>query len=84
MYTDIYYTLPGIYGIQLIANGKILFEQKCPIELNLQQARDFYSGLDSEIKENIKCKIYVKYKSMDNQYVDFIWWESPIDKIIKN
>lgn len=81
MDTDIYYTLPNIYGIRInnYIDGKydILFEKKYNTKIDneiINESKMFYHDLDEIVKKNVTIQIYRKCKSIDNDEETCMVW----------
>jgi hypothetical protein len=90
MFNDnIYYTTRGIYGVKIYTyinkECKILFKQQLNTLMSneiIEEVKVFYANLDENSKTNVKFKIYINCKSIENEENCMIWFDITLNKFL--
>lgn len=90
MFNDnIYYTTRGIYGVKIYTyinkECKILFKQQLNTLMSnemIEEVKVFYANLDENSKPNVKFKIYINCKSIENEENCMIWFDISLNKFL--
>ena len=81
MNSDLYSTRLEMYGIRIVCNNEIIYEEKSDIIMSnesIKKVRLFYEDNNSK---NIKFKIYTKCKSVNDSFM--IWFNISQDDLNK-
>lgn len=84
-----YYTTRGIYGVKIYTyiNGDCtpIFTQQLNTFMSnemIEEVKAFYHNLDENSKKNLKFKIYINCKSIEDEGDCMIWLNIPLNKFI--